>query len=112
MITEVNSIITAMRVAKAEHEMLANNVANYNNAAINHLQHANFDAVLQHAQLQPNAATSDIVNYHTQSIDKSQISLDQLTADTLDASGKYRTLVETLNRKMGLMSIAISNSER
>ena len=109
---EIQSLTLAMEVAKAEHQHSASNVANFNNITSSTLTKVDFNAVLTQHFTYPATELQSLIQKHSTELEKSSFSLDQLTADAIDASGKYRALVETLNRKLGLMNIAITSRER
>ncbi|GGI67572.1 hypothetical protein GCM10007978_01520 [Shewanella hanedai] len=110
---QVNQILMeAMQVAKSQHKHTAIQIAQYNNLEVEHLSRVDFGRVLSDSLQQPQKSTDSLIIQNSQYVSRDYISLDQLTAEALDSSGKYKVLTEMLNRRLGLMSIAVSGQER
>ena len=109
----VNQIVfDAMKVAKAKHHHTAEQIAQYNNPQVEHLERVNFERVLQDSLNLERQNINNLVVNHSELVSRDNISLDQLTAEALDASGKYKVLTEMLNRRFGMMSLAVSGQEK
>ena len=112
LVDQIQTLTRAMQVAKAEHGHFAEQIAKYNNPEIDRLSRVDFSQVLEQKQTQPGVSVQTLIDQNQHMLDKSQFSLDLMTAQALDASGRYKTLTEVLNRKLGLMSIAVSGQGR
>lgn len=108
----IQPLTQAMEVARAQHKQSALNVARFNSSKADSVTQVDFSQVLKLSFLDPDVSLNKIIQDNSKSVSKDNVSLDQLTADALDASGRYRALVEVVNRKMGLMSIAVAGRER
>ncbi|WP_394391449.1 hypothetical protein [Shewanella woodyi] len=109
----VNEILMeAMQVAKLQHKHTAEQIAQYNNSKVELLSRVNFSQVLSDSLQQPQMSTENLISQNSRYVSRDSISLDQLTAEALDSSGKYKVLTEILSRRLGLMSIAVAGQER
>lgn len=112
----------AMDIKQTEHKTAAANVASANIPGSGQLK-VDFADLLAGldglAPTQQKALIGQIRNdwqaeqqSATTKISGEDVKLDEQTAQLLLASGKYRLLAEGLNRKLGLMSVAVSGGKR
>jgi hypothetical protein len=104
----VDIISISMRVAKAEHQQIAEQIAKFNDPDSMSVLKTDFQQVLNSYQSNPFSSLDRQVENFSTEVSKESTSLDQLTAEVLDASGRYKALTEVLNRNLGLMNIAVS----
>jgi len=111
----------AMNMAQAKHKVAANNIAmanikgsekttidfKYVIAALKTAEGANKAELL--AQIKNNW---HVIEKNSMSRINDEIKLDQETAKVLEASGQYKLLADTLNRKLGLMKLAVLGGKR
>lgn len=102
---ELSSVATAMAVSRAEHETIATQVALYNNPAVSYLPTADFRAVLAQQLQQPQQSIDTTVAQHRYDVARDALSLDQLTADALQVSGRFSLLAETARRQLALLAV-------
>lgn len=112
----------AMDINQTQHKAAAANIAAANIPDGNKTT-VNFDQLLSSlhgAEPAEQAAILDDIkqNWASKQSDATTISqgekikLDQQTADLLLSSGKYKVLAEGLNRKLGLMQVAVNGGKR
>jgi flagellar basal body rod protein FlgB len=112
----------AMDIKQAEHKTAAANIAAANIPGAQKLE-ADFSHLLQSLAQADNDSRALIISDIRQNWSAEQassvtlnpnddIKLDQETADLLLASGKFKLLAEGLNRKFGLMQVAVSGGKR
>ena len=111
----------AMDMAQAKHKVAANNIAmtNIKGAKKTTIDFKNVVTALKTAQGSNKSELLVKIKNNWQVVEKSsmnQISeenkLDQETAKVLAASGQYKLLADTLNRKLGLMKLAVLGGKR
>ena len=111
----------AMNIASVQHKTAAANVASYHVKGAATLQ-ADFAPLLQQLassdQYRAELAYDTLANWQqveSASVTATQIpkpSLDQLSAELVLSSGKYKLLAETASRQLGLMQLAINGGKR
>jgi hypothetical protein len=108
----VEIITLSMQVAKAEHRQKAGQIATFNDPDLLSVFKTDFKEVLTNYQSNPFTSLDQQIESSSKQVLKQSTSIDQLTAEVLDASGRYKTLTEVLNRNLGLMNIAVSGKSR
>jgi len=123
MVQEVSLALlqVAMNMAQAKHKVAANNIAmaNIKNSEKTVIDFKNVISALKNAQGSNRTELLAQIKNNWQMVEKNsmsrindEIKLDQETAKVLAASGKYKLLADTLNRKLGLMKLAVLGGKR
>ena len=118
----LNLLQLAMDISQTRHKAAAANIASANISGGVQTR-VNFDDLLQSVALSQGAGRELLLNdikTHWQAeksratvlLADSDIKLDKQTAELLMASGKYKLLTEGLNRKLGLMQVAVNGGKR
>jgi hypothetical protein len=102
---EITKLAAAMSVSRAEHSSLAAQVVLYNNPEQVLLPTADFRAVLRQQLQDPTQSLAENMQSHRQWISRDSLSLDQLTAEALQSSGRFSLLAETTRRQLGLLAV-------
>ncbi|MCF2860219.1 hypothetical protein L1286_22315 [Pseudoalteromonas sp. SMS1] len=121
---EVNSIEMlrlAMNMAATEQRLAMQNIASAN-AQVKSTSEVNFDALLEELNSLPPDVRAELAkqysdSWHTQegqfvSEYARTSKLDEEVALSMKAAGKFNKMTEVLNRKMGLMRLAVSGGKQ
>lgn len=111
----------ALDINQAKHKVAANNIASADIEGANKLE-ANFEALLRDLSAKSPTQQSSYVqslksdwnDYLSNStiVKNEPIKLDEEVADALLASGKYKAIAEGLNRKLGILNLAVKGGKR
>ena len=111
----------AMNMAQAKHKVAANNIAmaNIKGAEKTSIDFQSVITALKNTQGADREELLAKIKNNWQMVEKKsmshmndEIKLDQETAKVLEASGQYKLLADTLNRKLGLMKLAVLGGKR
>jgi len=111
----------AMNMAQAKHKVAANNIAmaNIKGAEKTSIDFQSVITALKNTQGADREELLAKIKNNWQMVEKKsmshmndEIKLDQETAKVLEASGQYKLLADTLNRKLGLMKLSVLGGKR
>ncbi|MCF6436986.1 hypothetical protein [Pseudoalteromonas sp. MMG022] len=117
----IEALRLSLNMAATEQRLALENLASHSISGA-HSQRADFSSLLADINSMPSEQKSqamsqlsdqwqDIETYYVNQGNK-KASLDEEVALSMQASGKYQKLVEVLNRKIGLMNMAVSGGKR
>lgn len=117
----IDLLHVAMNISQAEHKVASSNIASFDITGVNKKQvdFSHLLKTLENTNVDDKAQLINQIKSEWKQIESSAISsldgeikLDKETADVLLSSGKYKLLADALNRKLGLMKLAVSGGKR
>ncbi|CAM4163254.1 hypothetical protein [Pseudoalteromonas byunsanensis] len=117
----IEALRLSLNIAATEQRLSLENLASHSVSGAS-AQRADFSSLLADIQSLPSDQKAEVMSQLSsqwQDVEASyvneshkKVSLDEEVALSMKASGKYQKLAEVLNRKLGLMNLAISGGKR